>query len=338
MNSKALTIKITMAPQVTWLLPVRNGLPFLEETLASIEAQTFRDFEVLAWDNASDDGSVEQLNEWIPARLPGRVVIDQPFDTLGGCLRAMVDASESPLLARIDADDVNEPQRLERQVALMNANPKVDGLASWATQINAQGAFWHAMNYTPTTPWAMHWSLFLACSIIHPTMIIRRDALLAAGNYSDMSQSQDYDLWLRLVAAGQVTALGEQLLKYRRHGNNISLKYRGNWEENNRTLAKKYATQLFPGTEVEDLMRVRDYFSHESPIEGKNPPSRVLVLSMIEQLCQMRGWDVDEVVRQAPFPGILAKCSPRSPKVFLRMNAQRWLRPSPSPIKKPEGR
>jgi glycosyltransferase involved in cell wall biosynthesis len=63
-----------LAPNVTWLLPVKNAMPYLPEALASIEAQTYRNWTVIAWDNGSTDGSLEVLHEWIPSRLPGVVV------------------------------------------------------------------------------------------------------------------------------------------------------------------------------------------------------------------------------------------------------------------------
>ena len=55
-------------PSVTWLLPVKNGMPYLPETLASIAAQTCGDYQVLAWDNGSTDTTIEELRSWIPSR------------------------------------------------------------------------------------------------------------------------------------------------------------------------------------------------------------------------------------------------------------------------------
>ncbi|RLE25328.1 MAG: glycosyl transferase family 2, partial [Acidobacteria bacterium] len=74
-----------------WLLPVRDGAATLEQTLHSIRSQTVRPGTVLAWDNGSQDQSIEILKRWIPGVLPGRVVSDRPFDDLGECLRRMVE-------------------------------------------------------------------------------------------------------------------------------------------------------------------------------------------------------------------------------------------------------
>ena len=83
--------------------------PYLTQTLASIEAQTYRDHEVLAWDNGSTDGSIDELNRLIPARMPGRVITDRPL-SLGLCRAALVANATTELCACIDADDINLPE------------------------------------------------------------------------------------------------------------------------------------------------------------------------------------------------------------------------------------
>ena len=87
-----------MSLRVTWLLPIKDGMPFLPETLASIEAQTYQDWEVLAWDNGSTDGTIQELKRWIPSRLPGRVVTDCPLG-LGLSLAQMVLRADTELCA-----------------------------------------------------------------------------------------------------------------------------------------------------------------------------------------------------------------------------------------------
>ena len=110
--------------QVTWLLPVLNAMPHLRDTLASMADQSWHLHHVIAWDNGSSDGSVEELRRWIPHRLPGRIVTDRPAG-LGASLAAMVELADTELCARIDSDDVNEPDRLRAQVELMTGRPEV---------------------------------------------------------------------------------------------------------------------------------------------------------------------------------------------------------------------
>jgi glycosyltransferase involved in cell wall biosynthesis len=100
-----------MSSKVTWLLPVKDGMPYLPETLASIESQTYRNWQVLAWDNGSTDGTVAELHKWMPSRLPGKV-IDYEQLSLANSLAKLVETAEIEFCARIDADDINYPERL----------------------------------------------------------------------------------------------------------------------------------------------------------------------------------------------------------------------------------
>src|SRR6266436_5960160 len=125
-------------PSVTWLLPVRNGMPFLPQALASLAAQTFRDWELLAWDNGSDDGSIEELKAWIPCRIPGRLTVDRPL-SVGACLAEMVREARSAFCAIIHADDISLPQRLTRQLDFLQTHPEVAVVGCQAHRIDADG-------------------------------------------------------------------------------------------------------------------------------------------------------------------------------------------------------
>src|SRR4051812_48373516 len=108
---------------VTWLLPVRNGMPYLPMTLASIARQTYQNFTVIAWDNGSNDGTLEVLHQWIGPKLPGVLVTDRARG-LGASMAAMVEMARTELCAVIHADDINIESRLDRQVSFMTDHPK----------------------------------------------------------------------------------------------------------------------------------------------------------------------------------------------------------------------
>src|SRR5580704_17809473 len=166
-----------MSARVTWLLPVKNGMPFLPEALASLERQTYRDWEVLAWDNGSIDGSVEELNRWIPQRLPGRVVTGRPL-RLGKSLAEMVMMARTSLCARIDADDICLPKRLERQVAFLETHPTVAALGSQYIVMDTLGKL-HGIQFPlPNHPIDCACALLFHNSIAHPSVLFRRDAVL----------------------------------------------------------------------------------------------------------------------------------------------------------------
>lgn len=210
-----------MSARVTWLLPVRNAMPYLPAALASVEAQTFRDAEILAWDNGSTDGSLDELRKWIPARLPGKVVTGRALP-LGACLAAMVAEGDSELCARMDADDVNEPDRLARQVAFLDGAPDVAIVGCQITHLDENGGSHGLLYSVPCSHDDIVLRLLTGNPLPHPTVVFRRAAVLAAGNYRDVGAGQDYDLWMRLAVRHRLANLGEPLLRYRIHGQSIT--------------------------------------------------------------------------------------------------------------------
>jgi len=201
---------------VTWLLPVKNGMPYLRETLASLEAQTFRDFEVLAWDNGSTDGTIDELRRWIPSRLPGRIVVDQPLG-LGASLAEMVNQAQTDLCARIDADDVNLPERLEQQIRFLESHPEVAIVGTQMTKIDESGRKDGLQDYLPLQHDDIVHRMLDKSVMIHPTVLFRRQAVIAVGNYRDVQPIEDRDLWMRLAVKYKLANLESRLLNYRVH-------------------------------------------------------------------------------------------------------------------------
>ena len=208
-----------MSERVTWILPVRDGMPYLRETLASIEAQTYRDWEVFAWVNGSADGTLEELQRWIPSRLPGRIVADRPT-SYGEAVGTIIAEARTELCALIHADDVNAPHRLERQVSFLSAHPEVALVGSRYDVIDAASQP-VASRGGPGHPYTEHDDLvhmmLMESPLGCPTVLFRRSAVLDVGNHRDVPLVEDYDLWLRLAARHKLATLDETLLHYRIH-------------------------------------------------------------------------------------------------------------------------
>lgn len=205
---------------VTWIIPVLNGMPFLPEALASIQRQTHQDFEVFVWDNGSTDGTLEVLREWIPGRLPGKVFSAEPL-SLGLSLRRLVEQAASPYIARMDADDICEPHRLATQLAWLEKNPDIAVLGSERTSIDLEGNEIPRRSVFPSSGHDIRHATLRAPRLLHPSVLMRREAVLAIGNYQDHSTPEfpywceDYDFWLRILGRFQVAALPDALIRYR---------------------------------------------------------------------------------------------------------------------------
>lgn len=258
-----------MSLPVTWLLPTRQAAGFLQQALSSIAAQTYRNHRVLAWDNGSTDETVEILREWIPRRLPGRVVADSPFDHLGDCLAAMVEEADTELLARMDADDVCHPKRLEKQVAEMTRRTELVGCGVQEITIDEDGVVTDYPRYRLLSAADIRFRLIWSNAFMHPGMMLRRSAVLAAGNYASLPNSQDYDLWFRLTEEGPLCNLPERLLYYRKHSGSItSTRSLDQWPGIHREFVRKYHDLLYPGSSFDGVMLVWNFLSKWGSKEG----------------------------------------------------------------------
>lgn len=210
-----------MKKKVTWLIPIQNGMPYLQEMLASIESQTYKNWQVLAYNDGSTDGTLEELRKWIPSRLPGQIFSSKSIG-VGRALAQMVDHCETEFCARIDADDINRPDRLEKQMSFFDRNPDISVLGSQMYCIDRKGTKLKYLYSVPTSHSDILHLLLFKNSMAHPSVVFRRSAVLSVGNYAHFSNVEDYDLWLRLSLYYKFANISEPLVYYRVHDKSVS--------------------------------------------------------------------------------------------------------------------
>jgi acetyltransferase-like isoleucine patch superfamily enzyme len=118
---------------------------------------------------------------------------------------------------RIDADDINFPDRLEKQVAFLDAHPEVAVVGSSMRFIDNQGKDSNHLYEVPTSHEAIVHKFLLSNYMAHPSVLFRREAIIQVGNYHPLSNVEDYDLWLRLASVYQLANIAEPLVYYRIH-------------------------------------------------------------------------------------------------------------------------
>jgi glycosyltransferase involved in cell wall biosynthesis len=197
------------APRVSVLLPVRDGARFLREALDSVLAQTLADFELLVVDDGSEDETPAILASVGDERL--RVLRQERLGLVPALNRAVAEA-RAPLLARMDADDVSLPERLERQAAYLDARPDV-ALAAVGVETTGE-----ARIVLPDDDAALRRRLLLRNPFAHGAVAVRAEAVARAGGYrADYGANEDYDLWRRIARDWKLGAVPEILYRYREH-------------------------------------------------------------------------------------------------------------------------
>lgn len=215
-----------LAPQISVLLPVYNGGPYLKEAIRSILNQTFKNFEFIIINDGSTDNS-KMIMEAYAATDKRIRIFNQKNQGLVATLNRGLKLAKYNLIARMDADDIAVPTRLEKQVSFMQKNPNIVVLGSWMKLINHNGVKLRTISY-PTTAENLKDRLLQECLMAHPSVCMRKDIILELGGYRQLyKHAEDYDLWLRVFERDNdsIENLKDILLLYRQHDAKISLKY-----------------------------------------------------------------------------------------------------------------
>jgi GT2 family glycosyltransferase len=208
------------APHVSVLMPCRDAARYLPDTITSLIAQTFPDFEVIAVDDGSTDDTLDVLHRW--ADRDARVVVAaQPPLGIVTALQHASRVARGDILLRMDADDVAAPERIAKQVALLSGAPHVDACGTLVRYFPREMVMGGAARYEAWINSLVDHDrivrdIFVECPIAHPTLALRRTAFDAAGGYLDTGWPEDYDLVLRLWQRGaRFGKVPEHLLQWR---------------------------------------------------------------------------------------------------------------------------
>ncbi|MDA0748561.1 MAG: glycosyltransferase [bacterium] len=200
---------------ISVLMTVRNGEPYVEEAVRSVLDQAYRDFVFLILDNASTDRSREIVRGFQDSRVR-LVELERDYGQTGALNRGL-ELADTPYIARMDADDVSHPQRLEQQMAFLNKHPDVALVGSWCEVIDLDGQVFSQFRL-PVDHFEILEGMLFENQFIHSAVVYNREAVLACGGYdAGFKHAQDYALWWRIGLKHKVANVPEFLVRLRMH-------------------------------------------------------------------------------------------------------------------------
>ncbi len=227
-----------MSVRCTVLLPVHNGMPYLPEALDSILQQTERELKVIVLDDGSTDGTKEYLQSVTDERLR---IFSSDRIGLPRVLNHGLTMVTTEFTARMDADDIAEPERISKQLKFLETHPEYILAGTW-------------IDYMDVTSKRKSWAIKMpsddrdirttmtqrGSAIFHATILFRTHAIRKVGGYDPSTYpAEDYDLFLRVQQLGKLYNLQEILLHVRINDQSvIGLNFRKSLEQYRRSLQK----------------------------------------------------------------------------------------------------
>lgn len=196
-------------PLFTVLMPVYNGEKYLREAIDSILNQTLTDFEFLIIDDGSKDNSVQIINSYNDARI--RLVRNETNLGISKTLNRGIEMASSEFIARMDADDISYPTRLQKQYDYLIKNPDCALLSTWAKMITEQNEHIRTEQYRSRLH---YYNLTFECWMYHPTVVFTKSAAKDVGMYS-IPYAEDFELFWQLSRKYKIACLEEVLVDYR---------------------------------------------------------------------------------------------------------------------------
>jgi cellulose synthase/poly-beta-1,6-N-acetylglucosamine synthase-like glycosyltransferase len=266
-------------PVVTVLLPARNAESTVARAVESLLAGTLRDVRILAVDDGSTDGTRGVL-EGLAARDARVEVLDGGGRGLVAALNLGLGAATSPYVARMDADDEALPRRLEASVAALDAEPHLAGVGTGvevfredqpvSPSFQAYATWLNGL----TSAERLYRERFIESPVCHPSVCLRRDAVVAAGGWRHGDFPEDYALWLELLDRGHgMRNVAEVLLRWRDSSQRLT------WTD------PRYAVRRFTWTKARYLVRGRGPLADGRPctVWGAGPSGKTLARFLREE-------------------------------------------------------
>lgn len=227
-------------PTVSVLMPVYNGEKFLREAIDSILNQTYQDFEFIIINDGSTDSTEEIILSYDDARIV--YVKNEVNLRLIKTLNKGIDIAKGKYIARMDADDVSLPNRLEEQVKAFLVDSDIDILQPRSILLDEKGKVGHLYLFSVGAE-AIRYIIPFTNLVTHPAIMIKAD-ILKSYKYRDEEIAlhiEDWDLWMRLLNDGySIQTIEKPLFLYRLTSTSINHLHEARQRENRSLLLREY--------------------------------------------------------------------------------------------------
>lgn len=207
-------------PKISVILPVYNASLYIATAVKSILKQTFSDFELIIIDDGSTDGTQLIINKNKDKRT--KIFTNKNSRGVAGALNQALKLTKGTYIARMDADDISDPQRFEEQIKFLERNHQYAGVGSWIQTINADGKSLKVVRY-PSDCRFIKKRMLVVNFFAHPAMMLRKKVIDEIGGYDEkLNGAEDYDLFIRICAVYQMTNIPQVLLSHRLSGRQVT--------------------------------------------------------------------------------------------------------------------
>jgi len=248
------TITNKSNPEVSVIMPAFNAGIFISEAIESIQQQSLQEWELIVVDDGSTDETASIVEGVV--RNDARVrLLRLPHVGIEGALNAGLDAARADVVARMDADDICQPDRLEKQVKYLHEYPEVGVVACGVRLISREEGSQGLKTYVDwvnalQTHDQISFGQFIDAPLIHPSVCFQKELVTKHGGYRQGDFPEDYELWLRWLHAGvRMEKLPDVLLEWRDHSGKLTRtdeRYREEalWEVKGKALEKWFSEHV----------------------------------------------------------------------------------------------
>ena len=240
-------------------MPVYNAERYVAECIKSILRQTFRDFEFLIMNDGSTDGTSKILEKF--AREDSRIrIFHQENKGIVESLNRLIMLADSELIARMDADDIAYPQRLEVQYRYFREHPDTVLLATRCLSSfeDKKSSFLHT---SFVEDFMNRWFLSQNSSFVHSSTMMRKETVIRCGMYNkEWYPAEDYGLWIHIKRWGHINTVNEILMEYISNRDNISSRNFARQVDVKDELNIRNFEDIYANHEIPMVHRIKEYF------------------------------------------------------------------------------